>query len=203
MRSIKPKLGNKHMKKILFVLSIFLIFAFTKSDAGIQNTKVSILPESTLVVNGTTNVNSFQCVFNTQKLKNPVSVSYVLASGKLKFKETALVLDNYCFDCGGKGINRDFQSILQTNHYPQIRLILKEITELNRNNKVQTLVDVEIAGVKNEYLIPVKIKKEAHTIIEGSLNLNLSDYKLTAPKKMFGLIAVDDEIAIDFSLVVQ
>lgn len=191
------------MRRVVFIVFILAALAFTNKDTAVNNTSVVVSSKSTLVVKGTTNVNSFSCVFDSKRLKNPVSVTYFSNGDKFKFKETALVLDNGCFDCGGKGINRDFQKILKSESYPQIKLILKETSSLEDKDNVQTLVDVEIAGIKREYKIPVTVKKNTGTLISGGLKIRLSDYNLEQPKKMFGLITVDNEITIDFNLVVE
>ncbi|GAA4302480.1 YceI family protein [Aestuariibaculum suncheonense] len=191
------------MRRVVFVVFILAALAFTKTDTAVNTTSVVVSSKSTLVVKGTTNVNAFSCVFDSKRLKNPISVTYFSNGQKLKFKETALVLDNGCFDCGGKGINRDFQKILKSETYPQIKLILKETSSLEDKSDVQTLVDVEIAGIKKEYKIPVTVRNNGTTLINGGLKVCLSDYNLEQPKKMFGLITVDDEIHIDFNLVVE
>lgn len=191
------------IKRIIFLISIVTALAFTTRDSIIKSTSVIITTESSLVVRGTTNVNTFSCVFNINKFKNPIHVNYGVEGGKMVFKKTALVLDNNCFDCGGKGINSDFQKILKSDKYPQITLFLKEITPLENTLDVQASINIEIAGIVKAYKIPVKVKKNNDMLITGDLAISLDDYGLEAPKKMFGLISVDDTIQIFFQLAVR
>ena len=188
---------------MILLLSIVVAFAFTNSDSAIQNTSVLITPESSLIIKGTSNVNTFSCLYNIQKIKNPIPIIYHMEDGKMKFKKTVLVLNNTCFDCGGKGINTDFKKILKSETHPQIFLFLKEITPLENSTAVEANIIIEIAGVPNCYKIPVEITQDNDMLITGDLKVSLGDYQLKAPKKLFGLITVNDIIEISFKLKVK
>ena len=190
------------MKKILFLLSIMSTLAFTAVITG--STSVLITSSSKLLINGKTNINNFKCEFNVLKLKNPIPVSFEKINDVIVFDNTALVLDNTCFDCGGKGINNDFQELLKSDLYPQTRIKLKEICKgINNKNDVLALLDISIAGVTKSYRIPVKLKDEEALLIEGVLNLDICDFNLEPPKKALGLIVVKDNIEINFQLAVK
>ena len=180
-----------------------MALAFTNRDSTIKSTSVFINTESSLLVRGTTNVSTFSCIFNINKFKNPISVVYQIENDKIKFNKTALILDTACFDCGGKAINSDFRKILKSDSHPQLFLLLKEISQLENNSDVQASIDIEIAGITKGYKIPVKVKNNKGILITGDLGISLADYKLEAPKKLFGLISVDDKIEIFFQLLVH
>ena len=191
------------MKKIMFLVSILLAFAFTKTDTAIKSTSVVISPKSSLMVKGSTNINNFKCIYDIEKFNSPIPVIYYLSNGKLKFKETVLILENKCFDCGGRAINKDFQKILKTESYPQIKMFLKQVNGYDLNKSLEALVDLEIAGVKKPYTIKVNISKENDLTINGGLKINLKDFNIESPKKLFGIIKIDEIIEIDFSLLVK
>ncbi|WP_445734179.1 YceI family protein [Mariniflexile sp.] len=191
------------LKRFTFLIFIITAFAFTHRDSGFKSTSVVITTESSLLVRGTTNVNTFSCTYNINKFKNPIQVIYRMEGDKMSFNKTALILDSNGFDCGGKAINNDFKKILKSDIYPQITLFLKEIRLLENTGDVQASVNIEIAGIIKGYKIPVKIKKTSSMLITGDLALSLDDFKLEAPKKLFGLISVDDTIEIFFQLVAQ
>ncbi|MEL0454659.1 YceI family protein [Flavobacteriaceae bacterium SZ-1-7] len=191
------------MKRGLFFVFVIATLAFASKDDFFISTEVNIEPESSLFVKGTTNVNTFKCIYNVTKFKNPIPVNYHLENGKMVFNKTVLVLNNNCFDCGGKAINNDFQDILKSHQYPQINLVLKEIKSLEESTNVEVFVDIEIAGVKRPYVIPVNLNEQDNMFINGHVDICLTDFHITAPKKFFGLISVDNEIEIEFKLVVQ
>lgn len=189
------------MKKILFFVFIVASLAFTKGDANVVETLVVVTPDSTLSVNGVTNINTFECNYNVSQIKNPISVFFEKIEGKLIFKKTALILENTCFDCGGKGINSDFQKILKSDEHPKIHLFLKELEPIN--DKALVHVEIKMAGVTNKYKIPVTLTEGNNIFIQGKVNISLKDFEMKPPKKLFGLIEVEDDINIDFKLEVE
>ena len=181
-----------------------MLLAFTTSDARFKRTSVIVTSESSLLVRGKTNLNMFTCGFDVNKLKNPIQVAYHIEKDRMVFDKTALVLDNQCFDCGGKALNNDLQKILKSDKYPQITLFLNEISNLgDQSDGVLATIDIEIAGITKSYKVPVKFKKNKGMLITGDLALSMHDYNLEAPKKLFGLITVHDKIKIYFQLAVR
>lgn len=190
------------LKKILFFVSIAATLAFTAVTTG--STSVLITPSSKLLIKGKTNVNSFQCEFDVLKIKNPIPVFFKKIENKMVFDNTVLVLENNCFDCGGKGINNDFQELLKSDVYPQTQIKLKEICKDNSSeNNVLASMDICIAGVTKSCTMPIQLDGEETLLIEGVLSLNICDFNLEPPKKAMGLIVVKDIIEINFQLVVK
>ncbi|WP_142786285.1 YceI family protein [Changchengzhania lutea] len=192
------------MKKVLIFISILVLLAFTTRDY-FENTSVLITPESQLILKGKTNVNKFQCVFNVTEIKNPIPVYFKVLGDKLLFNNTQLVLKNGCFDCGNKAMNRDFQDLLKSKKYPQINLKLKELKELNtqKGHVMQVLLDLEIAGITKSYKIPVTLEGSDNLFVRGLLVLNICDFNIEPPKKLMGIISVDEIIEIDFQLLIE
>jgi len=187
------------MKKLLIFISILTALAFT--DKLVSKTSVMIAPNSKLLIIGKTNVNSFKCRYNVSKLNKPIPIIFKKHGGKISFEKTTLVLDNANFDCGGFGINNDFQELLKTKSYPQVFIKLREITkDQNDESLVQALVDLEIAGITKSYTVPIELKEEGIMSIKGVLALNIRDFNLEPPKKALGMIVVKDVIEINFEL---
>lgn len=190
------------MKKLLLFISLFTLLAFTSDIVG--KTSVIITPNSKLLIIGKTNVNSFKCQYNVSKLNKPITVFFKRRDEKISFEKATLVLNNLNFDCGGIGINNDFQELLKSDIYPQIFINLKEISKDPINeNLVNALIDLEIAGVTKSYSTPVELKGEDTLLIKGVLALNIRDFNLEPPKKALGLIVVKDVIEINFELAVK
>ncbi|WP_111310017.1 YceI family protein [Confluentibacter sediminis] len=190
------------MKKILVLISVFTLLAFSKNFTG--NTTVIITPNSKLIIKGKTNVNSFICQYNISKLNKPIKILFKNHGDKITFEKTTLVLDNVNFDCGGAGMNNDFKELLKSDIYPNIFVNLKEIRkDQNNQNLVNALIDLEIAGVTKSYVVPVELKGDDLMNVKGILALNLRDYNLEPPKKALGLIVVKDVIEINFELAVK
>ena len=113
------------MRKLLYILAVFSALAFTGIEYTTKSLSVSVEDDSVVSISGTTNVNSFTCNYNVLKLENPIPVSYESREQTIVFASTFLELENQCFDCGHKAINKDFNKLLKTEIYPKIQLNLK------------------------------------------------------------------------------
>ncbi|WP_299399392.1 YceI family protein [uncultured Gelidibacter sp.] len=192
------------MKRLLYLLPLLVLVSFTKLETGTNSTSVRITPQSKLHIKGTSNVTDFTCQYNIKNLNAPIRIHYESADNVIKFEKSELILENSGFDCGGKGINRDFQDLLKSDTYPEITLSLKQIKlNPNKKNTADASIEIEIAGQKHTYHMATKFHQNNGWHISGLLKLNINDFDLEAPKKMLGLIVVSEEIEINFKLVVE
>ena len=182
------------MKMIILISSFLLMFNL---DSRVNTSKVKITSNSQLVIKGSSNVNSFACIYK-QNLKNDeFLVNYVKESSKIHFQGAKMVLKSDCFDCRHKTINKDFKELLKSDVFPNIQISLKEITETKQY--VLAKVQIEIAGVTKDYVFPVSVI-ENESKVRGTARLSIKDFNLTPPKKLFGMIMVNDLVEIDFNL---
>lgn len=166
--------------------------------------KVVFNSNSEVFISGTSNVNSFNCYYDTTKLESPIPVNFENDNNTLIFHSTFLELENSYFDCGHRAINKDFNKLLQSDLYPSIKIQLIEINkspELRDTFKAK--VKILIGNTFNFYDFPILIVEGEVLKVQGQLNLNLCDFNLEAPKKMLGLIVVDDEIDVNFNLFLK
>ncbi|HLW33152.1 MAG TPA: YceI family protein [Aequorivita sp.] len=191
------------MKTLAYPLLFLLLVSFTNTSTVNKHKTIFISPKSELEIVGSTNVSTFTCLFNVKNLNKPLRIDYWEGDDLIRFQKSTLVLDNTFFDCGGKGINKDFHDLLKTKVYPQILLTLKEIKKKAiADNKVEALVEIQIAGISRSYIVDVEAKQEGDLHLNGNLKLNITDFNLEAPKKILGLIVVSEEIEIIFKLIV-
>ncbi len=184
-------------------MDALLLFSWvTTAQSSMHATTIKILPKSTLSITGDTNINKFLCSFNTELIAENNQIIYKTGSSKINFENAILKLDNSGFDCGNKAINKDFKNLIKAEEYPVITLELTQIL-LDDNNKASAKVVINIAGESNTYLVPVEISSEETTQYKGCLNLNISDFNLHGPKKLFGLIIIKENININFILKVK
>lgn len=187
------------MKRFAILILVFCVFGF--SSNYIKRTRVYVGPESQLVIKGKTNINRFSCEFDATNLKNPIPVYFQNENGKMVFEETHLVLNTRCFDCGNKHMNQDFYDLLKADVYPEVVLNLRSVSlDTNTSDTVNATVDINISGVMNSYKIPLKIDQKDKMIVTGTLELNINDFNIEAPRKALGLIVVSEFIKIDLNL---
>lgn len=190
------------MKNLLLSGFILCFSLITLAQGDFEKSSILILPNSELTITGDTNINTFKCDFNPDLLPRETKIKHNSEGSEIGFKNAVLRLNNKGFDCGNKGINKDFHSLLRSEEYPEIELELKKVSLINANSAVAD-VRIFIAGISNDYRVPVKITETGDQYLMGNLKLNITDFELAPPKKLFGLIKLKDDIEINFNLSVK
>lgn len=184
------------MKTVSIIAVIILLsFGFSKNQ-----TKVKITNKSEVSIKGKSNVNSFECKYNPNFIENDLQVSIARNNNKIVLEGAKLSIKSTGFDCAHKMITKDFKTILKAEEYPHIVLNVKEINTIKEN--ITARLDVTIAGIDKEYLVPVSYNQNTNNV-KGQLRLDIKDFKLKSPKKLLGMIVVNDKVDINFNLFLQ
>ncbi|WP_424493066.1 YceI family protein [Salinimicrobium sp. GXAS 041] len=193
------------MKNVLLLVLLFFS-AFTNAQNSFQNKTIAVLPSSKLTIKGDTNIKAFDCDFDMQYLQKENNIKYIIDEPRhVRFKNAILTLNTNGFDCGSRAINKDFHKLIQSEKYPQILIELLEIRQ-QKTGTANAVVIITIAGTRKEHTFPVKFSNGDNgdiLNIEGTLLLDIKDFKLEPPRKLFGMIVVKDEIEILFDLQVK
>lgn len=181
---------------------ILLTGAFSFAQGSYQPTQIQVIPASELSITGDTNINTFECEFNASYTSEAQKIFYSQNKSQINFTGAILKLDTKGFDCGNKAINKDFNSLVKSDRHPEILL---EVNRVKIDSKTSGIANVciTIAGRQKVYDVPVQIKNDEIAQFSGTLELNINDYGLEPPKKLFGMIQVKDEIEIKFNLKVK
>lgn len=180
------------------------MLGFSTNNSGFKTAEFLIEGNSELGIAGSTNVNEFNCNLVFSDINSKVKALYQKDSNKIKFQDANLSLANECFDCGSRMMNSDFLEMLKTERYPNIALDLKEIIINPKNpNENIALLNISLAGSSKLYSIWLNVNQSNKINASGCLKLNLSDFNLEPPKKMLGLVVVDDAIEINLDLKIK
>ena len=147
--------------------------------------------ENFVKINGSTNVSSFQCI--NSKFKNN--------DGGYSFTEKNLphiILKVNDFDCGNKMMTKDFQKILNSEKYPE--MTIKFINFIKTQKSFLAVVEVKMMNQSKRY--NVEFAMENNKMV-GRKNVKFSDFNITPPKKMGGMIVVKDDLDLIFSLATK
>ena len=184
------------MKTIgILAVIILLSFGFSKNQ-----TKVKITNKSEVSIKGKSNVNSFECKYDSDFIENDLQISITRNNNKILLEGAKLSIKSTGFDCAHKMITKDFKTILKADDYPHIVINVKEINTAKEN--ITAKLNVKIAGVEKEYLVPVIFNSNTNNV-KGLLKLNIKDFKLKSPKKLLGMVVVNDNVDINFNLFLQ
>ena len=166
-------------------------------------TKWLISENSSLSVNGSTNVDKFSCdIPNCDQSDTLIvwkSEKGIMLTGSIN----PAVLS---FDCHKAMMTRDLQKTLQAKKYPRLHIRFLSLSELPRlSNKPKSItgqVEIEIAGIKKLYSINYEISTDPANVIHllGSRDLDFSDFNLIPPRKLGGIIKTKNLLCVEFQL---
>lgn len=194
------------MKFLLIIVSFLAVFPgmeLSDNSEILGVTTIKVLPQSSLKIQGKTNISKFSCAFEISNINQPIQVNFEQEKDALTFRNTFLILENDCFDCGNNMMNKDLRKLLKSETYPHIQLSLKTVQEHASAHVSNAKVDISLAGVTNTYTVPVYISKEKYTSLKGVLAIDIEDFNLEAPRKMLGAVKVSNHIEIEFDLKIQ
>lgn len=176
--------------------------------------KYQITGNSTLKLTGHTNVSDFTCycrrLFPVQKF----SLEYPEdGQNQTCFHATLLQIPVKSLDCGHVLMNRNLRRSLNAREHPDINIEFLKAAwkkdekpwEMETPAKVRALTRVSINGQHNEYRLNLSGQKLSTGVYQctGEKKLLMTDFGITPPKAMMGVVKVKDEITIDLDLVIE
>lgn len=189
-------------------ISVFLITLSITVSASKEITRFwHVTGASYLQINGTTNVNTFQCGSDYESGSDMIRERWDPYSEKWEIYGSVFI-EVETFDCRNRIMNNDFRSTLKHNEYPEIKiefLNLKEVQEQKNTRKAQGYVKITLAGKSREYFLSSELEflDDHYSILRGEQTFRFSDFGLEPPQKGFGLVKVNDEIQVSFDLILE
>jgi len=195
------------MKTLLPILLIILLTSFKTVDTTkIRYSRWVISENSSLIVNGATNINKFSCAILQYPKTDTVTVSQDKTN---KIVLTGLLnIEVKNFDCNSMMMTRQLRKTLKDDKFPILRikfLSLKEMPSPNQGrNFIKGNVEIVIAGVAKRFEICYQLNIKANSMeLIGNQPINFSDFNLIAPKKIGKLIQAKDELVVAFLLKME
>jgi len=168
-----------------------------------ERTRWVIAENSSLSVNGSTNINKFSCEIPSYDQTDTLTVSR-------RNKEIALTgnvgLKIITFDCHNSMMTRDLRKTLKESQFPRLYirfLSLSEMPQLRPEpQQVTGWVNIELAGASKRLEINYQVSMDDQKVIHllGSRNINFSDFNLVPPRKLGGMIKTNDQLTVAFHL---
>ncbi len=192
-------------KITILILGVLYLCTGTELSIARQTNNVSffINEDSKLRINGTSNVNDFECFYNAPISSDSVFQS-VTFGDSLFFEGKPIQFKTSSFDCGKRAINRDLQKTLKADDFPFMELSIKT-AEIADSVPFSSDLRVSIAGKTN--IRPVTItaysSSDSKITFSGNGQILLTDFGLEPPTALFGLVKVNDEIEINFELSIE
>jgi hypothetical protein len=157
---------------------------------------------STLAIDGSSNINQFTCDIREYVRPDTLKSVNDQARKKYFFSNSNLSVDLKRFDCHHKYITADFRKMLKTDEYPNLVIRFISLDEFHEEGIVKGLVDIELAGKKKRMEINYNCSHigSNQLRLQGEKLMKFSDFELEAPRKIGGLIRINEEINVHFNL---
>ena len=181
------------MKTIISTFLIISIGALTFMD---DSTNIYIKEGSDITIKGESNLNKFTCHYSKQIGPSCLSIDYQQHNSIIDLKKVKLELESQHFDCGGHLINKDFNELMKVQKHTHISIEFEKVKI--KKDHFDVYAKITIADIANHYNFEVIHENKQNYL--GSLNLNINDFDMKAPKKLLGAIKVDPNISIVFDL---
>jgi len=194
---------------IPFISAIFFFGSPTSPSAKSKLVRWAVQNESTLTIQGKSNVNTFGCDAVRYNKPDTILCSPEDPTSKLVTLKGSLEIGIDKFDCHNKILTSDLRKTLKADQYPTltVKFLTLERSPLIESNKdcLRGWVEIDLAGTSRRFEINYTFAKSNSPYIQlnGKRTFNFSDFKLTPPRKLGGLIKVEDSFNVDFRLILS
>ena len=190
------------MKLILLIIGTL----FFKSTPGPTSEGWVIQKNSTLCIEGRSNINSFRCDITEYLQPDTIYLFKDEQTMKPFAIRGGLSININRFNCHHKYITNDLRKTLKADEQPVLKIKLLNIGYYNGNaENIKGWVCIELAGVTKRTEIDYLVLNSNPDVLQlnGSRKLKFSDFGLKPRHKMAGLIKVEEELTVRFQLILR
>lgn len=188
--------------KTVFIIVVLTLCSFAPGERKAPWNTWVVERSSSLAIHGSSNINKFTCDVHEYIKPDTLRCVPDAGSGKYMFSNSTLCLDLERFDCHHKFITSDFRKMLKVNVHPNLVIRLVSLDEFTKEDDVKGVVEIELAGVSRRIDIVFHGKTFGHNLVklEGKKAMKFSDFDLLPPRKIGGLVKINQEINVQFNL---
>lgn len=185
----------------LYILMILLAFSFQDRPATTV-TKWVITNGCWLKVNGSTNVNKFSCVIENYSRPDTITATSIVNQAVKLTGNIQLEVKN--FDCHNSIMTADLRKTLKYKEHPRLMIFFVNMNQYPERGRwgLKGSVLIVLAGVSKHFDVDYKLvsAEKGLMTLEGSRKVHFSDFNLTPPRKLGGMIRTNNELDVVFTL---
>lgn len=190
------------LSRLIYILVFFVASSFQPQRPVV--TKWVIATGCSLKVDGSTNVNKFTCAISNYS--KPDTILVTQSNRPVVQLTGSMELDVNRFDCFNPMMTADLRKTLKAKEFPH--LVIKFISinhyplSTEANTVTQGIVVIELAGISRTYSVNYRIISASRNFVNlvGFQQLKFSDFKITPPRKIGGMIKTNNELTVVFDL---
>jgi hypothetical protein len=192
------------MKALPFVFAIIMLAQHVKSQTLVH--RLIVQPSSTLNIEGTTNINSYECTIKKYTGNDTLVLHEGGRSIRPVFVKGAVELDASSCDCGMAPMTSDFRKAINSKEYPSIIIDFISFERMPvygaAPDKFKGILKISLAGVTKLFEVNCTINATQAGIIHlmGTRVFLFSDFNITPPSRMLGAVRVNESLTVSFHL---
>ncbi len=205
--SLTPDQRHKMKRVIVFLFLLSISSSFTtRWNSAILIHRLIVLPTSTLTIDGKTNVNTFKCAIPKYVGKDTLVLHEGGRNTRPVFVKGSVDLDASSFDCGIALMTSDFRKTIKSKSFPAIVIdfISFERTPSYKygEEKFKGIIKISLGGTTKLFEMDCTIEVNPSGLIhlKGGRDFTFSDFNLEPPKRMMGLVKVQEALNVSFHL---
>lgn len=188
---------------IFLTLCFFAFFGYSFQTS--KPTKWVITKGCSLKVNGSTNINKFNCEIinyckpDTLTIHRLNNTEAIKLTGKME-------LDLSNFDCHNPIMTADLRKTLKAKTFPHLTINFLSLSKYpdakEKSGAITGKVNIELAGATKQFDVDYKFMSNGTNtlLLVGTRSLNFSDFNIKPPRKLGGIIQTNNQLEIQFNL---
>jgi hypothetical protein len=188
--------------RYIFLISLYAsLGAYRLYPADPARSRWLVQRTSTIRIAGSTNINQFCC--QVDQYTGPDTIT--LSPTGISFLGV-LSVNIADFNCNNRMMTAEFKKTLQYQRYPHLKISFISLDKApafgTAAEKVRGCVEVELAGAYRKFVVDYSACRTDNGNVEliGTRVFGFSDFGLTPPRKMAGLVRVNDRLEVEFRL---
>lgn len=185
-----------------FLIILFIVISSFGFRSNENNGVWVIEKTSSLAIDGSSNVNEFTCSIREYLQCDTLWNTIDAGRKRMTFRKSKLNVEIRRFDCQHKYITADFRKMLMADTYPFLTIEFISLDELKTGGMVRGIVDIELAGRKKrmEIIYSCALNGPKNLTLKGEKIMKFTDFQLEPPRKLGGLIRINEDIKVHFNL---
>lgn len=149
-----------------------------------------IILKQAFTIEGATSVGNFTCTYELEQ-RDTLQAGHQQGESSVKYK-----IPSDAFGCRNFLLNRDFKKTIKAKEYKEIKVEISKLRKKDNNY----LCDLKLKLAGKEKVYTNTLLKTTSEELNGFLLVQFSEFELSPPKKMGGLIKVKEDIKISIKL---
>jgi len=195
--------------RIVYFALLLFTSAFSSREPAVLIHRLIVQPSSQLIIDGKTNLNTFKCAIPHYIGRDTLVLHEGGKNVRPVFVKGSVSLDASSFDCGMAVMTSDFRKTIDSKTYPAIVIDFISFERApsygNKEEKFKGIVKISLSGVTKLFEMDCTIEAKPTGLIhlKGGRDFTFSDFNLQPPKRMMGLVKVEQGLNVGFHLVLR